>query len=167
MGKRSRKRASGGAAPREPAPQTAAGGKAASVRHAGPVERRSRTSQAPPAPWSPFPLVELVILAGLVLIVVGFFAGDDGPQGTLLVLGFACVTLASVELSVREHFAGFRSHTTLLSAIAGIAPVVPLYIATDLHQTVLLIVGVVSFLVAFGTLRAAFARRAGGLAFRA
>lgn len=166
MGKRSRKRSSGDTAtpPRRPAAQPP--GVTTPSRHATPVDRRSRTSEAPPAPWSPFPLVELSILAGLILILVGFFAGGD-QRGTLLVVGFMLVSLASVELSIREHFAGFRSHTTLLSAMIGIAPIVPLYLATSLPQVALLILGVVLFLVAFGTLRAAFARRAGGLAFRA
>ncbi len=173
MGKRSRKRSSGDTAtprrPAAPSPASAAG-KArtppARGRHAAPVDRRSRTSEAPPAPWSPFPLVELCILVGLIVIIVGFFAGGD-QRGKLLILGFVLVSLSSLELSIREHFAGFRSHTTLLSAVAGIVPIVPLYVATDLPQVVLLITGVVLFLVTAGTLRAAFARRAGGLAFRA
>jgi hypothetical protein len=131
-----------------------------------PVDRRARLSQAPPAPWSPFPLVELCILAGLILIVVGFFAGGD-RRGLLLVVGFALVSISAVELSIREHFAGFRSHTTLLAAMIAIVPVVPLYVATSLPQVVLLIIGVVLFLVAFGLLRATFARRTGGLGFRA
>lgn len=164
MGKRSRKRsaAGDGVRPRPAGPPSAD----ATRRRAQPVDRRSRTSQAPPAPWSPFPLVELVILAGLVCIVVGFVAGGD-RRGPLLVAGFALVSLAALELTVREHLAGFRSHTTLLSAIIGLLPVVPLYIATSVPQVVLLIVGVVVFLVAAGALRALFARRAGGLAFRA
>jgi hypothetical protein len=165
MGKRSRKRDAGGAIARRP-PSKPAGTAAPARRHAAPVDRRSRTSEAPPAPWSPFPLVELCILAGLVCIVVGFFAGGD-RRGLLLVLGFALVSLSAIELSIREHFAGFRSHTTLLAAVIGLVPVVPLYIATSLPQIVLLITGVVVFFVAFGVLRAAFARRAGGLGFRA
>lgn len=116
--------------------------------------------------WSPFPLVELVIFAGIVCIVVGFVAGGD-RRGPLLVVGFALVSLAALELTVREHLAGFRSHTTLLSAVVGLLPVVPLYIVTSLPQVVLLIIGVVVFLAAAGALRALFARRAGGLAFRA
>jgi hypothetical protein len=166
MGKRSRKRASDGAAPsRRPVAPSPAGGRPTPSRHAAPVDRRARLQQAPPAPWSPFPLVELSILAGLICIVVGFFAGG-GSRGLLLVLGFALVSISAVELSIREHFAGFRSHTTLLSAMLAIAPIVPLYLATSLPQVVLLIVGVVVFLVAFGALRAMFMRRTGGLGFR-
>ncbi len=168
MGKRSRKRGTGGAASRRRpgAPSTAGGSASTPARHAMPVDRRARLSQAPAAPWSPFPLVELCILAGLVLIVVGFVAGGDN-RGPLLVGGFALVSISAVELSIREHFGGFRSHTTLLSAMLAIVPVVPLYVATSLPQVVLLILGVVLFLVAFGVLRATFARRTGGLGFRA
>lgn len=134
--------------------------------HAAPTDRRARASEAPPAPWSPFPLVELCILAGLICILVGFFAGGE-RRGLLLVIGFALVCLSAIEVSVREHFAGFRSHTTLLAAVAGVLTAVPLYLATALPQEVLLITAVLVFLVVFGVLRAAFARRAGGLGFRA
>lgn len=162
MGKRSRKRDAGTGAGRRPATKPAG----APARHARPLERKADRAEAPPAPWSPFPLVELCILAGLILILVGFFAGGD-RRGTLLVLGFALVSLSAIELAVREHFAGYRSHTTLLAAIVGLVPVVPLYLATGVPQVVILILGVTFFAVAFFALRAAFARRAGGLAFRA
>ncbi len=165
MGKRSRKRATGGGTAARPSAPSPAG-RSAPARHAVPVDRRARGSQAPPAPWSPFPLVELCIFVGLVLLVVGFVAGGD-QRGPLLVGGFALVSISAVELAIREHFAGFRSHTTLLSAMIAIVPIVPLYVATALPQVVLLITGVVLFLVAFGLLRATFARRTGGLGFRA
>lgn len=170
MGKRSRKRASGSGLPagRPPLPERSAPPASGASRraHAVPTDRRARASEAPPAPWSPFPLVELGILAGLICILVGYFAGGE-RRVPLLVIGFALVCLSAIELSVREHFAGFRSHTTLLAAVAGVLAAVPLYVATALPQEVLLIAAVLVFLVVFGVLRAAFARRAGGLSFRA
>ena len=70
-----------------------------------------------PAPWSPFPLVELCILAGLVLFVAGVLT--HGSRGRLLLgFGLTLVSIASLELSIREHFAGYRSHTTLLAGPA-------------------------------------------------
>ena len=66
----------------------------------------SREEQRPEPVWGSFPLVQLVVLAGLVLLVVGFFSNNK------------TMTLGGLELSIREHFTGFRSHTTLLAAVA-------------------------------------------------
>jgi hypothetical protein len=122
--------------------------------------------EAPKAPWSPFPLVELAILLAIVLIVVGFFAGG-ARRGALLGAGLALVTLAGLELAVREHFSGFRSHSTLLAAAAAIVVDVPLYLFTSVPQELLLGVAVVVFGAVLWLLRGVFRRRAGGLSFRA
>jgi hypothetical protein len=121
--------------------------------------------EAPKAPWSPFPLVELCILLGIVLVVWGVVGGGD-RRGVLLGCGFALISLAALELAVREHFAGYRSHSTLLAGVAAIVANVPLFFLTDLPQEVLLGVGVAVFAGAFAALRAAFRRRTGGMAFR-
>src|SRR3954470_19713804 len=161
MGKRSRKRSIVAAGEREhdPAPPVV-------QRPAPPPPtRRARMDEAPKAPWSPFPLVELCILLGLVLVVWGFVGGGD-RRGLLLGCGFALVSLAGLELAIREHFAGFRSHSTLLAGAAAVAADVPLFF-TGLAQEVLLGVGVVVFAAAFALLRRAFRRKTGGVAFRA
>ena len=66
------------------------------------------------------------------MLVVGLFVG--GSQGTvLLTTGLALGSLAGLELSVREHFAGYRSHTALLAAAAAVATLALLfYAAPDL-----------------------------------
>jgi hypothetical protein len=134
--------------------------------HARQVDRRARLAEAPPAPWSPFPLIEICILIGIILIVIAF-AGGGSRQGALLGFGFSLISLSAIELSVREHFAGFRSHTTLLSAVCALAVCVPLFLLTGLPQGAILVAGGVVFALAVGVLRGAFARRAGGLGFRA
>jgi hypothetical protein len=122
--------------------------------------------EAPKAPWSPFPLSELVVLIALVLIAAGFFM--DGPRrSALLGCGFALVSLAGVELALREHFAGFRSHSTLLGAASAIAVDAPLYLLTGVPQIVLLGLGAAIFALVLVLLRKAFQRRSGGLGFRA
>ena len=131
-----------------------------------PPDRRARKLSAPPAPWAPFPLVELAILAGMVLIVTGFVLGGD-RAGSLLVAGFALVSIAALELSVREHRAGYRSHSTLLAGAAAVVLIIPIFFLTAVPYEVLLILGVVFFAAAFQGLRAVFARRSGGLGFRA
>ena len=123
-------------------------------------------AQAPSAPWSPFPLTELVVLLSLALIVAGVLT-DGGRRGVLLACGFALVSLAGLELAVREHFAGYRSHSTLLAAACAIVLDLPLFLWTALPQIALLVIGVVVMLVVLTRLRQAFRARSGGLGFRA
>jgi|SRR6476660_2177002 hypothetical protein len=160
MGQRSRKRRAAAATP--PAPTAAP---PPARRPGAPVDHRARMGEAPKAPWSPFPLVELAVLLGLVLIVLAFVTG--GPRrGVLLGGGVALVTVAGLELAIREHFSGFRSHSTLLAGACAVAVDLPLYVLTALPQELLLVAAALAFGVAFPLLRAAFRRRSGGLGFR-
>ena len=121
--------------------------------------------EAPKAPWSPFPLVELVVLIALVLIVLGFVI--DGPRrGALLGCGFALVTLAGLELAIREHVAGYRSHSTLLAGTVFVLVTGGLLYLAGLPLAISLPVGVVAFVAAFLALRAAFRRASGGLSYK-
>jgi hypothetical protein len=128
--------------------------------------RRARMEEAPKAPWSPFPLVELTILGGIVLLILGL-TGVASDRIAFIVCGLALVTVASLELSLREHFAGYRSHSSLLSGAAVVLVIAPLALFTGLPKLVLIIVGVLVFGACFHLLRAAFLRRTGGLGFRA
>jgi hypothetical protein len=127
---------------------------------------RAPMAEAPPAPWSPFPLTELCILVALVLIVLGALDAA-GRRGALLGCGLVLVTVAGLELAVREHLAGFRSHSTLLAAACALAVAVSLTLLTAVPKLAALAVAVVVFGSAFALLRAAFRSRSGGLGFRA
>ena len=166
MGRRSRKRS----APAPPAPDAGEDRTPASapepVRTGRPVSYRARLDEAPPAPWAPVPLVEICVLAGIVLIVAGFVRGVD-RSGPLLACGVALASLAGLELSVREHFAGYRSHTTVLAGAAAVLSIAPLFFFTALPQPVLVVVAAVVFAGAFLALRGAFRARSGGVGFRA
>lgn len=157
MGKRSRKRASPDA-PRKPP----VGVPGAAPDRGRPVARKARLDEAPAALWAPFPLTELLIFIGLVLAVVGFFTGAI----VALVVGILLVSVAALELAIREHFAGYRSHSSLLAAIAAATVNVPLY-WTPIPQEALLLTAGIAFAGAFQVLRSMFAKRAGGLKFRA
>lgn len=122
--------------------------------------------EAPPAPWSPFPLVELVVLVGLVLIVWAFVGGGD-RRATMLAAGVTLGALGGLELAVREHFAGFRSHSAVLSGACAVLVGVPLAVFTSVPQVAILVAGVLTFGVALWRFRAAFKKRSGGLGFRA
>jgi hypothetical protein len=105
MGKRSRKR---GVAP-APAP-------------AEPSRRRAaaRPSERPRAPWHPFPLVELCVLIGLVLLILGLILWDDDSGRVMLVSGMALASLGGLDTALREHFGGVRSHALMLAAVPAV-----------------------------------------------
>jgi len=153
-------------APRDAAPRPSRPRPAAAPPPAPPSGRRARLAEAPPAPWHPFPLVELTILGGIVLLVLGL-TGVGHNRVAFVICGFALVAVASLELSLREHFAGYRSHSTLLAASAAALLVAVLYALTGLPKWVLIAIGVAVFTACFAALRTAFARRTGGLGFRA
>jgi tetrahydromethanopterin S-methyltransferase subunit C len=123
-------------------------------------------ADAPKAPWSPFPLTELVVLLAMALIVAGVLT-DGGRRGALLGCGFALVSLAGLELALREHFAGYRSHSTLLAGASAIVVVAPLFLWTGLPQIALLAIGAGVFVLLLMRQRRAFRARSGGVGFRA
>ena len=127
-------------------------------------------ADAPKAPWSPFPLTELIVLLAMALIVGGVLT-DGGRRGALLGCGFALVSLAGLELAIREHFTGYRSHSVLLALACAMFAAALLYaLAAVIFGAVIplipVAVGVVVFVPALIALRNAFKRASGGLSFR-
>jgi lysylphosphatidylglycerol synthetase-like protein (DUF2156 family) len=118
--------------------------------------------ERPPAPWGSFPLAELTILAGIVALVLGLFGG--GP--TAIGIGVALAGLGGMEVAIREHMAGFRSHTTLLAGAVFVLVVALLFYVAGQVLALALAVGTVAFLAAFLLLRRAFQRASGGLTFK-
>jgi len=111
-----------------PADAGAGAGAAASAKRAKrPTSAEARAASSsrtvgerPRAPWHPWPLSELLILIGGVGSVVAFKSGAEGHPA-LLVVGVVAVALGTFEVTLREHLAGYRSHTVLLAAIPVIA----------------------------------------------
>lgn len=176
MGRRSRKRATTPPAPpgapaRDDAPvpprDTGPARPAPAAPPAAPrtATYKSRREDAPQPAWAPFPLTELCILLAIVLIGLGFFAHGE-RRAVLLGGGFALVTLASGELAVREHFAGYRSHSSLLAGICAVVAAVPFWLL-PVPQELVLVVGVLAFAGGLFGFRRAFMRRSGGVGFRA
>jgi hypothetical protein len=154
--------------------------RAATSRAERDAARRARTAGArprtrpgrpsiddrPPAPWGSFPLSELVILLGIGLMVWGFLS--SGSQGNLrLAGGLALASLGGLELAVREHLAGYRSHSSLLAGAAAFAVVSALALGPGPHRVWILVpIAAAVFGTAFYGLRELFKRRSGGLGFR-
>ncbi len=181
MGRRSRKRAHAAGTP--------VGGRDGTTRAERDLARRQRAQRArdegaakarpkarpgrttmddrPPPPWAPFPLTELLILAGIVLMTWGFLSGAEGSANKKIAAGLGIASLAGLELAVREHVTGFRSHTTLLAGGAAIIVMVGLGLGAGLNTFgPLLVAGGAVFAGSFFSLRELFRRRSGGLSFR-
>lgn len=127
------------------------------------MSARQGADERPPAPWGAFPLAELTILAGIVLLGVGF--ASQSP--TAIAVGAVLGALGGLEVSVREHFAGYRSHTTLLAGVVFVLVTGVLFYLAGTILAVALVGGAVAFAAAFIALRKVFRKASGGLSFRA
>jgi hypothetical protein len=152
--------------PRNPPPKRAEGTATESAAHKEPslpARRRRAASldERPPAPWGNLPLVELVVLAGIVMLVVGFISG--GRTGTVLIAAGAILcSLAGLELSIREHFGGFRSHTFVLSGAVFVALLAALYfLIPSLWLPIALAISLLGFVAMAVFLTRVFQRRSG------
>jgi hypothetical protein len=126
---------------------------------------RTGPADRPPAPWGDFPLTEIAIFIGIVLLIAGFFISP--PQGFVMIaVGLALGALGGLELSIREHFAAYRSHTLLLSAAVGVPVFGGLFIATELNPAICIAAGAVAFGGAAWLFASAFRRRSGGALYR-
>lgn len=164
MGRRSRKRGDSTRAERDAARRERA---AAGDAPARPRPRPGRPSAAsrPRAPWGNFPLSELVILVGIVLIVLGAARGSGGEE--MLVAGLVIASLGGGELALREHMAGYRSHSSLLAGVAAFVAVSVVALGLGPVQVwVLFVLGIGVFGATFYAMRELFKRRSGGLGFR-
>jgi hypothetical protein len=80
-----------------------------------------RNDERPKAPWHPFPLVELCVLVGIVLLVLGLIQHDSAHGRAMLLAGLALGSLGGLDTAAREHFAGFKSHTLVLAGVPTVA----------------------------------------------
>lgn len=157
MGKRSRQRI-------EPRAQGVGKPPKPSLRER--ADRASRVAekqikQRPPAPWDPFPLAEVAVLSGLVLLVVG--ALISGPTGKgLIVSGVVLACIGGLETALREHLGGYRSHAGLLAGIAALATLIVTTAIFDIGVAVRAAVAITVFAITFPTLRNSFIRKSGG-----
>jgi len=160
----SSKKKRGGRRPRKgpPPAKPARAASAAPAPRAAKAPRAPSADERPPAPWGKFPLAELAILAGIVCLAIGIFGGYE----TLIGVGVALAGLGGMEVAIREHFAGYRSHTTLLAGFVFVVVVGLLFYAFKQVLAVALPIGAACFLVAFLLARRAFQRASGGLSYR-
>src|SRR4051812_3914093 len=121
----------------------------------------------PPPPWGSFPLVEILVLAGIVAVVIGAIFVSGTAKIAFVVGGLLLCSLAGLELAIREHLGGYRSHTLVLAGLPAVAALAFFYFgASSVAVGVrLAIAGAIFAAAAFG-LTAVFRSRSGGHAFR-
>ena len=124
--------------------------------------RVPKSDERPEAPWGKAPLAELAILAGIICLIVGVI----GTHYTVIGIGVALAGLGGMEVAIREHFAGYRSHTTLMAGAAFVLVTGLVFYAAHQILAVALAIGAVAFAIVFYFARRAFQRASGGLSFR-
>ncbi len=174
MAKKSRKRRR---KPRpKPAPAEAGAGSAGGSPEAGvakaaaPAAKRRRVPDpegAPPAPWGSFPLVEIAVLVGIVILVVGLLS-EGTNQAILIGTGLLLCSVAGLELAIREHLGGYRSHTLVLAAVPAVAVLAVLfYLApAGIAPAIRLAIGAAVFGLCAWGFTVVFRNRSGGYSFR-
>lgn len=100
-----------------------------------------------------------------MLLVLGLVVG--GARGvTMIAVGLALGAIAGLELSVREHLAGYRSHTTLLSGAVGVVVLIAVArLVPSLWLPLAFAIALGAFAATAWALARAFRRRS-GLAFK-
>jgi hypothetical protein len=107
-----------------------------------------------------------VILIGIGVMVWGFLSGRDGGEERVAA-GLVLASVGGGELALREHLAGYRSHSALLAGVAAFVVVTAIALALGpVKVWVLLLAGVAVFGGAFYAMRELFKRRSGGPGFR-
>jgi hypothetical protein len=130
--------------------------------------KHSADDEPPPAPWGSFPLIELTVLVGIVMLILGF-AVFEGERRTILIgTGLLLGSIGGLDLSIREHLAGYRSHTMVLAGVPSLAVLALLFFAgpESLPPIARAAIALAVFgLAAYGLTRV-FRNRSGGQSFK-
>jgi hypothetical protein len=111
-------------------------------------------------------LSELLILVGAIAVVVGLSRSSKGfaAGGPTLLAGIAAAMIGTVEVTLREHRGGYRSHTLILAVLPVIVFHSAVILIVAAFTTVpralsigLLPLDVALFAILFKVLRARFA----------
>ncbi|MBJ7355086.1 MAG: hypothetical protein JHC98_09690 [Thermoleophilaceae bacterium] len=158
MGKRSRQKAA-------PKAQAATGqSQKQRLRERADVASRvaeKQIKERPAAPWDPFPLSELAVLSGIILLLVGIFVHGDTGKG-LVAAGVVLACIGGLEIALREHFGGYRSHAGLLAGMLALATLIITTALLDISRPIRAGIAIAVFGLVFPTLRSSFIRKSGG-----
>src|ERR671923_199185 len=92
----------------------------------------------------------------------GAARGSGGEE--MLAAGLVIASLGGGELALREHMAGYRSHSSLLAGVAAFVAVTVVALGLGpVKVWVLVVLGAAVFAGTFYAMRELFKRRSGGL----
>lgn len=104
------------------------------------------------------------MLSAIALGIAGFVVG--GRSGNVLLTGAVLIgSVAGLEVALREHLGGYRSHTLLLSGTFAIAALAFNYVLR-LDRATMVPIAAGVFAAAFFGWRALFKRRSGGFGMK-
>lgn len=100
------------------------------------------------------PVSEVAILGGIITLIVGFAGGVVKTQE----IGVLICALGVIEVTGREHFSGFRSHTILLAFLPAVIVELlwAVFIGVPAQRWLLLLPPLPVFLLCFLLLRRRF-----------
>lgn len=106
--------------------------------------------------------MQLVVLAGLIVMVIGMFTANP----VRVVIGLGLGSLGGLELAAREHLSGYRSHTTLLAGVGFAVTIGVTGYGLRWAVWVCLLAAVAVFAVLAWLLRRRFITASGGFAVK-
>lgn len=113
-------------------------------------------------------MIELSVLAGLIMLVLGFFfvSGDAAP--VLIAGGLTLGSIGGLDQSIREHFSGYQSHTAILAGVPALIVLGLLfYLAPESVPSLARVaIAIAVFAGAAFLLTRAFSKSSGGLSYR-
>jgi hypothetical protein len=129
---------------------------------------RNADDERPPAPWGKFPLIELTVLAGIIMLILGLLVVKGEAGMTLVIGGLALASIGGLDTAIREHFAGYRSHTLILAGVPAAIVLAALFIAgpDSLPTAARVGIAAVVYVGAAVLLVRVFRSRSGGRSFR-
>lgn len=131
------------------------------MRAKGAEPRYRATQDRPEGIFGTFPVSEMAIVAGVILVVLGFTQGPTGDGRSRMIGGIALCAVGVFEFTTREHFKGYRSHTALLAGVpAMVVHGIALLIAPSgsVFLYVVLVPDVIVYALAFQVLRSVYKR---------
>lgn len=102
------------------------------------------------------------------MLVVGLVAFDGERRAVFVITGLALGSIGGLEVAIREHFAGYRSHTMLLAGVPAAIVLAILFFAgpASLPPIARAAIAAAFYGAGIALLVRVFRNRSGGRSFR-